>query len=78
MAQLTITIDDDLLAAAREYVRQRGQTVEELIISLVRAAVMLTSPVELPQTIVTRDPKGFAAGALPVLSPPKALARLRA
>ncbi len=30
------------------------------------------------KAIVTRDPKGFAAGALPVLSPPEALARLRA
>lgn len=26
--------------------------------------------------IVTRDPKGFAAGAMPVLSPPEALAQL--
>ena len=26
--------------------------------------------------IVTRDPKGFAAGTLPVLTPPEALARL--
>jgi predicted nucleic acid-binding protein len=30
------------------------------------------------EAIVTRDPKGFAAGALLVLSPPEALARLRA
>lgn len=30
------------------------------------------------EAIVTRAPKGFAAGALPVLSPPEALARLRA
>lgn len=28
------------------------------------------------EAIVTRDPKGFAAGALPVLTPPAALARL--
>jgi predicted nucleic acid-binding protein len=28
------------------------------------------------QAIVTRDPKGFAAGALPVLTPPAALARV--
>ncbi len=28
------------------------------------------------EAIVTRDPKGFAAGALPVLTPPEALARL--
>jgi hypothetical protein len=46
MAQLTITIDDDLLAAAQESARQRGQTVEELIISLIHAAVMPTPPVE--------------------------------
>ncbi len=30
------------------------------------------------EAIVTRDPKGFAAGALPVLTPPEALARLGA
>lgn len=29
------------------------------------------------EAIVTRDPKGFAAGALPVLTPPAALARLK-
>lgn len=28
------------------------------------------------EAIVTRDPKGFAASALPVLTPPEALARL--
>ena len=28
------------------------------------------------EAIVTRDPKGFAAGTLPVLTPPGALARL--
>lgn len=28
------------------------------------------------EAIITRDPKGFAAGALPVLTPPEALARL--
>ncbi|MDJ0366405.1 PIN domain-containing protein [Hymenobacter sp. H14-R3] len=28
------------------------------------------------EAIVTRDPKGFAAGALPFLTPPEALARL--
>ncbi|RZK35840.1 MAG: PIN domain-containing protein [Hymenobacter sp.] len=28
------------------------------------------------EALVTRDPKGFAAGALPVLTPPEALARL--
>lgn len=28
------------------------------------------------ETIVTRDPKGFAAGALPVLAPTEALRRL--
>ena len=28
------------------------------------------------EAIVTRDPKGFAAGTLPVLTPPEALARL--
>lgn len=28
------------------------------------------------EAIVTRDPRGFAAGALPVLAPPAALARL--
>jgi hypothetical protein len=46
MAQLPITIDDDLLAAAQEYARQREQAVEELIISLIRAAVMPIPPVE--------------------------------
>lgn len=30
------------------------------------------------EAIVTRDSKGFAAGALPVLTPPEALARLAA
>jgi predicted nucleic acid-binding protein len=30
------------------------------------------------EAIVTRDPRGFAAGALPVLTPPEALARLAA
>lgn len=30
------------------------------------------------EAIVTRDPKGFAAGTLPVLAPPAALARLGA
>lgn len=28
------------------------------------------------EAIITRDPKGFAAGALPALTPPAALARL--
>ena len=28
------------------------------------------------EAIVTRDPKGFAAGALPVLTPPAALAQI--
>jgi len=28
------------------------------------------------EAIVTRDPRGFAAGALPVLTPPAALARV--
>ncbi len=28
------------------------------------------------EAIVTRDPKGFAAGALPVLTPPEAIAQL--
>lgn len=30
------------------------------------------------EAIVTRDPRGFATGALPVLTPPEALARLGA
>ena len=28
------------------------------------------------EAIITRDPKGFAAGTLPILTPPEALARL--
>ncbi|TDN38419.1 PIN domain-containing protein [Hymenobacter sp. UV11] len=37
-------------------------------------AVLAEEPVI--EAIVTRDPKGFASGALPVLTPPEALARV--
>ena len=37
-------------------------------------APLLITPVI--EAIVTRDPKGFAVGVLPVLSPPETLARL--
>ncbi len=39
MPQLTLTLDDDLLQAARAYARQQGQELETRVAELLKAAV---------------------------------------
>ncbi len=39
MPQLTLTLDDDLLQAARAYARQQGQELETIVAELLKAAV---------------------------------------
>ncbi len=39
MSQLTLTLDDDLLQAARAYAQQQGQELETIVAELLKAAV---------------------------------------
>lgn len=39
MSQLILTLDDDLLQAARHYAQQQGQELEILVAELLKAAV---------------------------------------
>ncbi len=39
MSQLILTLDDDLVQAAREYTRQRGQNLEALVAQFLQATL---------------------------------------
>ncbi len=42
MSQLILTLDDDLVQAAREYTRQRGQNLEALVAQFLQATMRPT------------------------------------
>lgn len=43
MSQLILTLDDDLVQAAREYTRQRGQNLEALVAQFLQATMQPTA-----------------------------------
>ncbi len=53
MSQLTLTLDDDLLAAAHAYARQHGQQLNTLVAELLRAAVRpAPTPTQAPAPLM--------------------------
>lgn len=52
MSQLTITLDDKLLQAAREYARQHGQELDALVARLLSEAVQPAGEAASPPALV--------------------------
>lgn len=69
MPRTTLTLEDDALAAAREYGKRRGQTLGQAVSDLVRRATR--------RELVTEDVGGFHVVRLPADSPVVTAAKVK-
>jgi hypothetical protein len=57
----TLELDDDLLAAARQVARQKGETLGQVISELARQSLAATAPVKVRNGAMLFAPKASAA-----------------